>query len=226
MKDLTSKLIKNNLFKNLSEEEITSIIIYQNYIVKSYKKGNVIVCEDDECSSLGIILDGVIEIQKIYLSGKYIVLKRLTNNQVFGEALIFSNKNTYPATIVAIEECNILYIKRQTIINLCLENEKLLENFMQILSNKILMLNSKIKKISFKSVRHKVINLIIELSRKQESMYITLKESKKEIASNLGIPRPSFSRELMKLRDDGYIDFDKNIIKILDVEKLEEELFN
>lgn len=226
MKGLISKLVKNNLFKGLSEDEIDNIIRDKNYIVKSYNKGSIIACEDDECTSLGIVLDGIIEIQKIYLSGKHIVLKRLTNNQVFGEALIFSNKNTYPATIVAVESCNILYIKRKTIINLCLENEVLLENFMSILSNKVLMLNSKIKNISFKSIRHKVINLIIELSKKQKSMYVTLKESKKDIASNLGVPRPSFSRELMKLRDDGYIDFDKNIIKILDVEKLEGELFN
>lgn len=226
MKDLINKLTKNNLFQGLNEEEINYVISDKNYFIKSYKKGEIIASEDDECSSLGIILDGMIEIQKIYLSGKYIVLKRLSNNQVFGEALIFSKKNTYPSTIVAFEDCSILYMKRKTIINSCLENEKLLENFMSILSNKVLMLNSKIKNISFKSIKHKVINFILELSKKQNSIYVNLKESKKEIASNLGIPRPSLSRELMNLRDLKYIEFDKNTIKILDLEKLEEELFN
>ena len=226
MNDLIKKLSKNNLFRGINEDEINSILCDKIYFIKSYKRGEFIAMEDDECSSLGIILDGIIEIQKIYLSGKYIVLKRLSDNQVFGEALIFSKKNTYPATIVAFEDCSILYIKRKTIINLCLKNEKLLENFMSVLSNKVLMLNNKIKNISFKSIKHKVINFIVELSKKQQSKYIVLNESKKEIASNLGIPRPSLSRELMNLRDTGYIEFDKNTIKILDIEKLEEELFN
>ena len=51
-------------------------------------------------------------------------------------------------------------------------------------------------------------------------------ENKEEIASSLGIPRPSLSRELMNLRDLNYIEFDRNIIKILNIEELEAELFD
>ena len=53
-----------------------------------------------------------------------------------------------------------------------------------------------------------------------------LTENKDSIAASLGIPRPSLSRELINLRDMGYIDFDRNNIKILDLEALEGELFN
>jgi len=105
-------------------------------------------------------------------------------------------------------------------------DEKVLGNFMSALSNKILMLNSKIKSIAFKSIKHKVINFILEQYKNQKSETITLKESKEEIASSLGIPRPSLSRELMNLRDLNFIEFNRNIIKILNIEELEEELFD
>ena len=97
---------------------------------------------------------------------------------------------------------------------------------MSTLSNKIFMLNSKIKSIAFKSIKHKVINFILEQAKMQKSETINLKESKEEIASSLGIPRPSLSRELMNLRDLKYIEFDINVIKILNFEELEEELFD
>ena len=226
MKDIINKLEENNFFNNLNHEEIQKLISNIGYSVKAYKKGEIIANEEDECNSLGFVLEGVVEIQRIYLSGKQIIVKRLSNGDVFGEALIFSKKSNYPSTVVAFSECNILYISKSDILKLCTMDERVLGNFMSVSSNKILMLNFKIKSIAFKSIKHKVINFILEQAKKQKSETIKLKESKEEIASAMGIPRPSLSRELMNLRDLNYIEFDRNVIKILNLEEMEEELFD
>ena len=226
IKDVISKLQGNEFFHNLNKEEIEKLIANIGYSVKAYKKGEIIANEEDQCNSLGFVLDGIIEIQRIYLSGKQITVKRLNNGDVFGEALIFSKKSKYPSTVIAFSECNILYISKADILKLCTEDERVLGNFMSTLSNKIFMLNSKIKSIAFKSIKHKVINFILEQAKVQKSKTIKLEESKEEIASAMGIPRPSLSRELMNLRDLNYIEFDRNIIKILNIEELEEELFD
>ncbi|BCZ45152.1 cAMP-binding protein [Clostridium gelidum] len=226
MKDIINKLQGNEFFNNHTDEEIEKLISSIGYSVKAYRKGEVIANEEDVCNNLGFVLDGAIEIQRIYLSGKQITLKRLSNGDVFGEALIFSKKSKYPSTVIAFNDCNILYISRSDILKLCTMDERVLGNFMSALSNKILMLNSKIKSIAFKSIKHKVINYILEQAKAQKSETINLKESKEEIASAMGIPRPSLSRELMNLRDLNYIEFDRNVIKILKIEELEEELFD
>jgi len=226
MKEIIDKLHGNEFFNNLNNEEIEKLISNIGYSVKTYKKGEIIANEEDDCNNLGFVLDGTIEIQRIYLSGKQITLKRLSNGDVFGEALIFSKKSKYPSTVISFSESSILYISKVDILKLCTMDEKLLGNFMSALSNKIFMLNSKIKSIAFKSIKHKVINFILEQVKNQKSEIITLKESKEEIASSLGIPRPSLSRELMNLRDLNYIEFNRNTIKILNIEELEEELFD
>ena len=226
MNDIINKIQGNEFFNNLNNEEIEKLISNIGYSVKAYKKGEVIANEEDECNSLGFVLDGIVEIQRIYLSGKQITLKRLSNGDVFGEALIFSKKSKYPSTVLAFNECTVLYISKVDILKLCTMDERVLGNFMSTLSNKIFMLNSKIKSIAFKSIKHKVINFILEQAKIQKSETINLKESKEEIASSLGIPRPSLSRELMNLRDLNYIEFDRNVIKILKIEELEEELFD
>ena len=226
MKDIINKLQGNEFFNNLSNEEIEKLISSIRYSVKAYKKGEIIANEEDECNSLGFVLDGTIEIQRIYLSGKQITLKRLINGDVFGEALIFSKKSKYPSTVISFSDSNILYISKADILKLCTMDEEVLANFMSALSNKILMLNSKIKSIAFKSIKHKVVNFILEQAKMEKSETINLKESKEEIASSMGIPRPSLSRELMNLRDLNYIEFDRNVIKILKIEDLEEELFD
>ena len=154
------------------------------------------------------------------------MLNRLNEGDVFGEALVFSKARTYPATVISLNESKVLFIDKSDILKILTKEEKVLENFISLLSNKVFILNSKIKSISFKSVRQKVIGYILNEVKEQKSNYIMLKNTKEEIAALLAIPRPSLSRELINLRNLGYIKFDRKKITVLDIESLEEELFN
>ena len=42
----------------------------------------------------------------------------------------------------------------------------------------------------------------------------------------LNVPRPSLSRELTNMKNEGIIDFDRNTIKILKLDLLEEALWD
>src|SRR5476649_2544517 len=130
MEDIISKLEGNEFFKDISNDEIKKLISNIGCSLKTYKKGEIIATEEDECTSLGFVLAGVVEIQRIYLSGKQIVLKRLNNGDVFGEALIFSKKSNYPSTVMAFSDGNVLYISKADILKLCTMDERVLGNFM------------------------------------------------------------------------------------------------
>ncbi|WP_195987367.1 Crp/Fnr family transcriptional regulator [Clostridium sp. D53t1_180928_C8] len=226
MEEIIKKIKKNQLFIGLNDDGIRNVLKEIKYYIKTYSKGEIIAHEDDECRSLSLVLFGTVEIQRLYSNGKYIVLSRLLEGEVFGEALVFSKSKTYPATVIALNECKVLFINKEDVLKICSYEEKVLENFISLLSDKVFILNSKIKSISFKSLRQKVINYILNEIKEQKSNSIILNNTKEEIASLLGIPRPSLSRELISLRDLGYIEFDRKIIRVLDVESLEEELFN
>ena len=226
MENIIKIIKKNQLFSGVSEENIKNISKDIKYYIKTYNKGEIIEHEDDECRSLSLVLSGVVEIQRLYLNGKYIVLNRLNEGDVFGEALVFSKARTYPATVISLNESKVLFIDKSDILKIFTKEEKVLENFISLLSNKVFILNSKIKSISFKSVRQKVIGYILNEVKEQKSNSIMLKNTKEEIAALLAIPRPSLSRELINLRNLGYIKFDRKKITVLDIESLEEELFN
>lgn len=212
-------IINNRLFNNIEPSSLKKILNDIQYVTYSYTKDEIIKNEREECKWLGLIVEGSIELQRIYSSGRYIVLKKLDKGDIFGEALIFSDNNCYPATVVAASDCRIIFINKGEIIRLCKENETILQNFISLLSNKVFMLNNKIKNQNLKSIRDKVVNYILE-NRQDYCVY--LNESKETIANELGVPRPSFSIELINLKEEGYIDYDRHIIKILDIEALEE----
>ena len=223
---MKNKLNNNFLFKGVSDEKIEEIFSYIKYSEVSYNKGEILFQEGDACKNIGIIEAGSIQLERIYSSGKSIVLAKLSAGDVFGEALVISSTALYPATVIAKSNCKIIFINKKEIMKLCSSNERILENFVTLLSDKVIMLNKKVKSTSLKSVKHKVVDYILEKSNVANSNVIMINESKEDIASYLGIPRPSLSRELIKLRDENIIDFDRNSITILKFHKLEEKLFD
>ena len=219
------ELRNNDLFKGLDIEEIEDILKNISFTKIKYRKGEILAHEGEVCTSLGVILEGTIEMQRIYCNGKYIVIKKLSKGEVFGEALVFSERGFYPVTALAVNDCLIMYIKKEEVLSMCFQNKKILENFISLLSSKVLMLNKKIKNISFKSIKEKVSNYILEESIIQNTDTISLNESKEDISAKLGMPRPSFSRELMRLKTLGIIDFNRRFIKIINKDELENILF-
>lgn len=226
MDEIIKKLEMNELFNNVDKTNILKIINNLKYSIISYKKGEVIFQEEDRCTSIGLIINGTINIERIYPNGKSIVMSKFKDGDVFGEALLFSKVNKYPATVIALSDCRVLYLTKNEIVKLFSMENRIMENFMMLLSEKIIILNNKIRSIALKSVRQKVVDYILCEYMNEKNKEIILKYSKEEIASDIGIPRPSLSRELIRLRDEGLINFSRNKITILNIEELEDILFN
>jgi len=222
MKDELIILQKCSIFKGMEIEHIDNIVKENNYKIVNYDKGDIIAIEDSACSHIGIVLNGSIEIQRIYESGRSLTVQRFMEGNIFGEAVVFSEMKTYPATIISSSKSKIMFIKNEAIIELCSNDKMFLGNFMSLLSEKILMLNRKVKTISLCSIRQKIANFILEQVKIQKSERIKLSINKKELAEYLGVQRPSLSRELINMKEEGILEYDKNEFHILDMYTLKE----
>lgn len=212
------------LFSPLSEREIAAVAAQARFRTQQYEGGQVVAFEEDPCTALGVVASGSIHIQRIYANGKLITIETFQAGDSFGEALMFSDGGVYPATLIAKEATTVLFIDRADIIRLCSAYPHFLNSFLRTLSNRILLLNRKIKNLSFQSIRQKVANYLLEEQALQKSDTLALTLARHELADSLGIPRPSLSRELIALKEVGWIDFDRKTITIIDREALEQAL--
>lgn len=217
-------LSKTILFKKIDKNQINDLVIDLNYTISNYKKDNIVAIEGDNCLSLGVILSGKIEIHKPFPSGKIVTINTFSEGNVFGEALVFSERHQYPATVIAASNSSIMYIDKIEVIRLMKKDERILNNFVSVLSNRIFMLNDRITNLSYDTIRKKISNIILSEYRKQNSDYLMLPFCRKKMAEMLNIPRPSLSRELMNMKNDGLIDYHKNKLKIISLDLLEESL--
>ncbi|MBE6055027.1 MAG: Crp/Fnr family transcriptional regulator [Clostridium sartagoforme] len=209
-------------FKGIPEIEIDNILKSELYLVREYKKNEVIANQGEKCNSLSVILEGKAVIQTIYENGKVLTLSNFNVSDVFAEALLFSKEKEYPATVIALENCKILSFPRNSILGIMQKNIKFAENILELLSQKIVILNRKINLVELDSIRRKICKILID-NYKRNNTYTYKISSKKELAEELGIPRPSLSRELINMKDMGLIDFNLKEIRIIDLEALEDE---
>ena len=213
------------MFKKKSKEEILKLFDDINYNIKKYSKNDIIAIEGDRCNSIGLVLEGNVDIKRI-LGSKVIHLSSFSKGDVFGEVIAFSDINIYPATVLASSICEVMFISKNDFIKFCTHNEEFLDLFLNTLTNKIYLLNNSITNLTFTSIRQKICNFLISQYKIQKSKNIKLNMTKEKLAESLGTTRPSLSRELINMKEIGLIDYDRNNIFILDLEEIENLLIN
>ncbi len=221
MDHLLIPLSKCILFKNIKTDCLKKIIDMLIYHICDYPKDNTIAIEDDDCKHLGILLEGLLTVQTIYPSGKVLTLTQIHHSDIFGEVILFSQTHQYPATITSLKDSKVLFIERKALVELLSEHPCIMENFLSLLSNKLLMLNRKVKLLSLESIRKRISNYLLAQYKKKNSSMFSVSLSRKDMAEYMGIPRPSLSRELIKMKEEGIIDYDKNTFIIKDLDALE-----
>ncbi|WP_243122214.1 Crp/Fnr family transcriptional regulator [Clostridium thermarum] len=214
-------LVKMPLFRDFKPEELMEFFTSCDYSIASYGKDDMIFIEDETCSNLSIVLEGMVEIQKIDASGKILTVAQFEQGDTFGENLIFGDKNLYPMTVVSKSKSMVLHIPKTSVVVLCQKNTTFLYQFLRALSNRAVNLSSKLKQVTLKTIRQKICEFLSNKYEKSGKVQVKLGMSKREWADKMGVQRPSLSRELIKMKDEGIIDYDKDTIIILDLEALE-----
>jgi CRP-like cAMP-binding protein len=214
------ELRKSDLFKKLSADELSAVIGNCGYYLKNYKKEVIIKEEGDRVKDLAIILHGSVTVSKTLPSGKKTVISVLTSGASFGEAILFSSEHSYPATVTSAGDSAVLYISKESLMQMLLASPDLMGSYLSLLSNRILLLNRKIEELSYKTNAEKTAGFLLREYIKTKNLMFSIPYSRNQLSDILGIPRPSLSRTLSRLKEEGIIDYHKNTFKILDHEAL------
>ncbi|MCW3788973.1 MULTISPECIES: Crp/Fnr family transcriptional regulator [Marinilabiliaceae] len=188
--------------------------------VKTYKKDELIASSGDKCNSLKIIVKGAAVGEMMDFQGKSLRIEELHAPDTIASAFLFGEDNTLPVDVIAVEETKILYIPRQDLMNLFCNENTVLKNYLDIISNRAQKLTKKIKLLGLQSIRGKFANYLLEQVRREGKTEFTLKNSQSELANIFGISRPSLGRVIREMHNEGIIEADGRNIKIVDKKAL------
>lgn len=215
---------QTELFEDINIQDISKVLACLKPNIISYQKGDHIVTQGDNFESIGILLSSEAKIYKVNLTGHAIMVKILKPGDIFGEAIAFSKHMEWPATIEAQGDCEVLLIPKKRILQeraiACQWHKIIIANILRIISDRAIYLNKRIDYLSIKSTRQKVSTYLLEQYKRIGATQFNLTLNRNELADFLNISRPTLSREMCKMRDEGIIAFNLKAVQIIDVQAL------
>ena len=207
------------VFNNIDEETIKNILEKTRYEIKNYSPNESIAFRGDEVKGLYIILKGTLITEMLTEEGNVIKIEELVPSDVIASAFIFGKKNSFPVDLAAKDEAEILYVERKEFLKLLFSQEKILENFLNEISNKTQLLTSKIwNSFNNKTIKKKFCDYV-KRNQKNNEFFI---ENLGALAEFFGVERPSLSRVLSELVKDEKLErIGRNKYRILDGEFFE-----
>ncbi len=225
IKDAYIKILTNTaLFKGIEESTLRGMIGCFVPRVNQYGKLSTIVVAGEPFTGIGLVLKGEIIVAKESFAGNRTIVTVLKAGDMFGEMVSFNENKRWPATVTAQSDCEVIFISPEKVIHqchqVCAGHQKMIENLLGIMSKKALMLNKKLEYLSIRSLRGRLGAYLLEQYQKTGELMFILPMNRDELADFFNVSRPSISRELGKMREDGLIDFHRSSFKILSLDKI------
>jgi len=215
----TDDLILCPVCKNIPDKERKNFLNELNFKTKSFKKGEWIAQQGDIVKALYILLKGSVKAEMISDSGTVLNIETIYAPNPLAPSFLFAEKNEFPVDVVALEECEIILISKDSIMKQLASNESFLQGFMAYNANRTRFLSERLKFLSTKTIKGKLAQYILE---KSTNMVFNLGVNQTALAEYFGVARPSLSRSLSEMIDDGIISLKGKHGKILNFTKLRE----
>jgi CRP-like cAMP-binding protein len=218
-------LRRTPLFSELSEQELN--FIAERAVVRHFEAGQCVFSEGEACSGLWIIEDGKVRIYKSSSNGREQVLAIEGPGSSVAELPVFDG-GKYPASAASVNEAKLLFISKEAFQSLCLKHPEVALKVLRIVGRRLRGLVGIIEELSFTTVRHRLISLLVRLAkeghRTTEGVEITLAANQQELAAQMGTVRELISRNLSRLQAENLIRVEGRKVVITDLPALLEAM--
>lgn len=197
-------LSRSPVFRGLDAGTTRELLEKVNYRIRKYTPGSVIALSGEEITSLQIVASGMVKGEMVDYSGRTLKIEDIGAPRALAPAFLFGSSNRYPVNVTAVTEAEILTIDKHDFVRLLCSSDCLLTNYLDTISNRSQFLSEKIRFIAFKTIKGKLANYILAKAG-QNLRSIRFGRSQQELADFFGVARPSLSRALREMEEEGII---------------------
>lgn len=207
----------NGPFSGISELQKNKLLKMLQTHTYNFNKNEEILSTLQSENIICIVLEGNAEIVNINYNGEENLIEELHKNSVFGTNI--SNINDNEHQIRATEKTQILVIDYNKLINKKYVNYSyysvFITNLFDIINHKSKENNDRIRILTKKTIRNKLLSYFENEYRKTRSKFIYIPTNFKDLADYLAINRSAMFRELKSLKEEKFIKVDGNRITLL-----------
>ena len=219
MEDFRSVLSRCTLFRDMTPEEIQTLLPCLGGKTRSVSKGGPVFLEGEPARWVGVLLTGTAQVVQDDYYGNRSVLSILEPGDTFGEAFSCAGISTMPVSVIALTDCEILLLDCSRVMTTCSHSchfhTRLIQNLLKGMALKNLAFTEKIRHMSKKTTREKVLSYLLQQAKKRGAATFTIPYDRQGLADYLGVERSAMSAVLSRLRAEGVLETNRNQFRLL-----------
>ena len=200
------------LFNGVNEKETEALLQHMEAKKRRFDKGNFVFYAGDDINVIGIMLSGLAHIVQEDYWGNRNILTTIQPGQLFGEAFAALPEAKAVVDVIIIEKGEILFISVDSLMN---SENALPSAARKVLRNLMGLLAQKIRYISQRSTRQKLMAYLSDEARTHRASAFTIPFNRQQLADFLSVDRSAMSAELSRMKKDGLIDYKKDEFTLL-----------
>lgn len=189
------------LFAGCNQQAVEIILKDLPYRLSSYKSGDIIASQGNTCRSLFLLCEGEASARMTNEEGKEIKIELHKAPKVLAPAFLYGSENIFPVSIQADTKCLLWIISKEDFLKIMKHDSVVLRNFLRIISDRSLFLSRKLNEFALQNLDTRIISYI----KKHHCI-----QNLQEVALILGVARPSLSRSIANLIEQGLVKKDNS----------------
>ena len=198
------------LFEGIGQSDLNALMECLNGRTINIPKGNPVFLEGDPARFVGVVLSGTVQVVREDYYGNRSVMAILQPGELFAEVFSCAGLETVPVSVFALTDSEVLLLDCRRVVtscsNSCHFHSLLMKNLLQEMARKNLALSQKIRYMSQKTTKEKLMAYLLDQAKQQGSTEFVIPHSRQSLADYLGVERSAMSAEIGKLKKSGQID--------------------
>ncbi len=212
------------LFAGLTPREHESVTTCLTERTHTAAAESEIVSRGTLMTDLLILLNGNAHAEIITGDGHALIVENFHSPDVIATAMLFAQRPHFPVTLIADSACTYAWFSREHLLELSQSNRSVLEALLTDAGRRTAFLAARLRLTQFANLRQRIAVYITEEKCRVDrngAEYIHVSHTRQELADMFGVARPSLSRELGRMADDGLVFAEGSTIQIIDRDAIE-----
>lgn len=207
-------LLSTPLFRGIAPTDADALLTCLAPTLRTVPREGTVLAAGDAPRYVGVLLSGEVHIVHDDYWGNRSILSAVLPGDVFGEAFALGAAAVLPVSALARRDSCVLLMDSRRMLTACpspcAAHTALLRNLIAVLAGKNIALTDKIRHISKRTTRARVMSYLSEAAAAAGKSTFLIPFDRQEMADYLAVERSALSATLSEMQANGLISFRKN----------------
>jgi len=206
------------IFQDLTQQEMEDMD--RTTTMSTCEAGRVFYGPDETVEVLFLLKKGRVQLYRLSLEGKKLVVATLEPGAIFGEMSIIGQgmHNTFAESI---DDCTLCAMSPWDVEHLLINKPKVGLRIMEVMARRLKDAEARLEELAFKSIPSRLASLLLKLATNNTDKMLVDGYTHQDFAEMVGTYRETTTQTLNQFKNQGWIDIQRKQIQVLDPPALE-----